>query len=171
MAALRLRRPVLTDLPALLDGVGQQEVFASLLQMPYPSEAVWRQRIEDQHKSGSLDLHLVAERDGCVVGMAGLHGEASPRRAHARSLGLWVHPQAQRQGVGLALMQGLIDYAERWLGVRRLELTVNVDNTAAIALYRRCGFETEGCLKAYALRDGVLIDCLAMARCRLGDAG
>ena len=36
--------------------------------------------------------------------------------------------EAQRQGVGTALMQAICDYADRWMGVLRIELTVYVDN-------------------------------------------
>jgi putative acetyltransferase len=58
------------------------------------------------------------------------------------------------------------DLADRWLPVRRIELTVYVDNAPAIALYTRFGFEREGLLRQYALRDGGYIDAYAMARLR-----
>jgi putative acetyltransferase len=66
--------------------------------------------------------------------------------------------------VGTALMQALVDYADRWAHVLRLELTVYVDNARAIALYRKFGFEVEGTHRAYALRDGAYVDALFMAR-------
>ena len=71
---------------------------------------------------------------------------------------------AQGQGVGTALMQALVDDADRWAQVLRLELTVYADNARAIALYRKFGFEVEGTHRAYALRDGACVDALAMAR-------
>ena len=46
----------------------------------------------------------------------------------------------------------------------RVELSVFTDNARAIALYQRCGFEIEGTLWAYALRDGRYADVLTMAR-------
>ncbi len=42
------------------------------------------------------------------------------------------------------------------------------DNPAAIALYRKFGFEIEGTSRAYAMRDGVLVDAYHMARLRSG---
>ena len=59
-----------------------------------------------------------------------------------------------------------MDLADNWLGLRRLELTVFVDNDTAIRLYERSGFVREGVLRAYAFRDGRFVDVLAMARLR-----
>ena len=61
-------------------------------------------------------------------------------------------------------MAAMCDYADHWAGVLRLELTVYTDNEAAIALYRKFGFEIEGTHRAYAMRDGAYADVLAMAR-------
>lgn len=164
-AALRIRRAALADVPDILAGVSRPEVYAGLLQMPYPSEALWRQRVEDMAKAAQTELMLVAEKDAHVVGMGGLHSVGtSPRRAHVRSVGLWVLPEHQGQGIGRALLEALIDSAENWMGVTRLTLEVNADNAAAIALYRRCGFEQEGLLRGDVLRNGQYIDCLLMAR-------
>jgi putative acetyltransferase len=79
-------------------------------------------------------------------------------------LGISVAREAHGQGVGSALMAAMCDYADRWAGVLRLELTVYADNAAAIALYRKFGFFVEGTHRAYALRDGRYADAIAMAR-------
>lgn len=52
------------------------------------------------------------------------------------------------------------------MNLHRVELTVYVDNEPAQALYRKFGFETEGRLRDYAVRDGVFVDALSMARLR-----
>lgn len=40
------------------------------------------------------------------------------------------------------------------------------DNEPALILCKRHGFEVEGHLLGYALRDGILVDAVAMARVR-----
>jgi putative acetyltransferase len=77
-----------------------------------------------------------------------------------------VHDDHVGQGIGTALLRALIDTADNWLGIRRMELTVYTDNAPAIALYRRHGFEVEGTLRSFALRDGQFVDALTMARLR-----
>jgi L-phenylalanine/L-methionine N-acetyltransferase len=145
--------------------MGDPLVYPGLMQLPYPKEDRLRAWLTEMQQPGKDDLPLLAERGGEFVGGAGLHpANPSLRRRHAMVLGISVLPQAQGQGVGSALMQALCDYADGWAHVLRLELTVFADNERAIALYRKFGFEVEGTHRAYALRDGVYVDALAMAR-------
>jgi putative acetyltransferase len=81
-------------------------------------------------------------------------------------IGMSVHRDWRGRGVGTALMTAAVHLAENWLGLTRLELTVFTDNEAAIALYRKFGFEVEGTMRRYALRDGQYVDSHAMARLR-----
>jgi len=72
----------------------------------------------------------------------------------------------QRQGIGSRLLAAVLEVADNWMNLRRVELTVYADNQAAIGLYRKFGFETEGQLRDYAVRDGGYVDVLSMARLR-----
>ena len=100
------------------------------------------------------------------VGRADLDARRAERdrRRHAAGIGMAVARHAQGQGVGSALMAAIVDWADRWAQLLRLELTVFTDNAPAIALYRKFGFEIEGTHRAYAMRDGAYADVLAMAR-------
>jgi len=162
---LVVRRARPDDAAAIARMMDDPAVYAGLMQMPFASVETHRARLAEALTPGKLDLSLVAERGGEVVGSAGLHPVGpAVRRRHAMVLGISVVPEAQRQGVGAALMQAMCDYADRWMGVLRIELTVYDDNAPAIALYRRFGFQVEGCHRGYALRDGRYVDALAMAR-------
>jgi putative acetyltransferase len=161
---ITLRRATPADADAFARIMGDPAVLANLMQLPYTSAEIWRARLAENDAPGRTDLSLVAERDGLVVGSAGLHPAPQLRRRHAAMLGISVASTAQGQGVGSALMQALCDYADGWAQLLRLELTVFVDNARAIALYRRFGFEHEGTLRGYALRDGVYVDVHTMAR-------
>ncbi|CAG9214206.1 Alanine acetyltransferase [Paraburkholderia tropica] len=88
------------------------------------------------------------------------------RRAHVAEIGVGVHGDWQRRGVGTRLVEEMLDLADNWLGLRRLELRVFVDNAPAIALYRKSGFEIEGRLRGNTLRDGAYVDSFLMGRLR-----
>lgn len=57
------------------------------------------------------------------------------------------------------------------MNLRRVELTVYTDNAPALALYRKFGFETEGEMRDYAVRDGRFVDVYSMARLRRSRGG
>ena len=167
---VHLRRAVVADAAAFARIMGHPAVVPGTLQLPHTSEALWSERLTSTLALGKSDLMLVAELPDSrgqpqVVGTAGLHPVgASLRRRHVMNLGIAVHPDAQRQGVGQALMAALCDWADRWGQVLRTELTVFADNQHAITLYQRHGFAQEGRHRAYALRDGHYEDVLSMAR-------
>jgi L-phenylalanine/L-methionine N-acetyltransferase len=163
-APLVIRRARMADAEDFCTMMSHPEVYAGLLQMPLPTVELWRKRLADSEEGKDGMLHLVAEREGRVIGSTGLHPALQLRRRHTAMVGISVAVHAQRQGVGFALLQALIDYADNWAQLLRLELTVFTDNTRAISLYRRCGFAHEGTHRAYALRHGQWADVHSMAR-------
>jgi putative acetyltransferase len=152
------------DMADLAEIFNQPRAVWGTLQVPFTSLEARRRRREGLPASHTM---LAAVIGGKVIGTAGLHPADQRRRAHVASIGMAVHDAYAGRGAGRALMQALIDQADRWLAYRRLELTVWTDNDRAIALYEAFGFEREGVLRAYAWRDGAYVDALAMARLRL----
>ena len=149
------------DMPDLTEAWNQPLAIWGTLQLPFSSLESRRKRHE---ASGPGHTRLVAVIDGKAIGMAGLHPADNVRRAHTASLGMAVHDAYAGRGAGSALMAAVINQADRWLNLKRLELNVYTDNARAIALYERFGFEREGVFRNYAWRDGAYVDSLAMAR-------
>jgi len=161
---IEFRRAELRDAEAIAQFMADPAVFAGLLQLPYPGVEAWRKRL-DSRANEQGDVFLLALADGAVVGHAGLHSLAgTPRRKHVAGLGIAVAAAWQRKGVGDEMMRRLLDWSDNWAGYLKIELSVYVDNARAIALYRRHGFVDEGVSRAHALRDGVFVDSLLMAR-------
>jgi putative acetyltransferase len=89
-----------------------------------------------------------------------------PRRRHVGDMGMMVRDDWQGKGIGSALMAAMVDLADNWLNLVRIELTVYTDNAAAVGLYQKFGFAIEGTLRRYAFRDGEYVDAYTMARVR-----
>ena len=129
-------------------------------------------RSEEFIKNLSENDHLLVaevEENGCekVVGTVGLNICKNPRMRHVAGLGIMVHADYQGKGVGKALLEKILDLADNWLMLVRVELTVFTDNERAVKLYQSFGFEIEGIEKYAGIRDGQYADEYLMARYRL----
>ena len=139
-------------------------VFENTLGLP--SERVQR-NVEGFQRLGPDDHIFVAVlEDGTVIGSAGLNVHPNPRMRHGAELGILVHTDYQNQGVGTALMKTVLDLADNWLMLVRVELEVFADNERAIHLYEKFGFEKEALLRMSVVRDGQYWDNYKMARLR-----
>jgi RimJ/RimL family protein N-acetyltransferase len=88
----------------------------------------------------------VVELDGTIIGTYRLISK-SDRQSHTVYIGGFaVNPGMKGRGVGSAILHHIKKdcFAK---GKSRIELTVDVNNTAAIALYKKLGFVLEGTVK------------------------
>ncbi|NVZ99025.1 GNAT family N-acetyltransferase [Pseudomonas gingeri] len=140
-------------------------VCRQVLQMPFQSAEAWRQRLIQRQDNERL-LSLVALHEGGVIGSCSLEQYSRVRRSHAGTIGMGVATAWQGKGVGSQLLAAVLEVADNWMNLQRVELCVYADNAAAQGLYRKFGFEEEGVMRDYAIRDGRLVDTLNMARLR-----
>ena len=139
-------------------------VFETTLGLP--SERV-QHSIDGFQRFGPDDHIFVAVlEDGTVIGSVGLQVCTNPRMRHVGTLGMLVHTDFQDQGIGTALLEAVLDLADNWLMLRRVELEVYADNQRAVRLYEKFGFETEGRKREAAVKNGTYVDLRVMARLR-----
>lgn len=130
------------------------------------SESEWASRLARGVES-SWDLPMVAEMNGEPCGLAWARvDENAPEIAHLYQM--WVAPTWRRQGVGRALLDAVVAWAQR-AGAHTLELNVTSGNGEAIRLYERVGFSPFGELKP--LRPGSWIQSQTMQRSLSGTSG
>ena len=129
--------------------------------------AEWRSIADERRYLRAVRRHAdaavyVAEADGRIVARLSLARDVHPASAHVAYLGLMVAVSHRRRGVGRAMLEQAVAWAES-AGIRKLELHVFPWNEPALALYTSFGFEREGLRKAHYLRDGVPVDAILMA--------
>lgn len=105
---------------------------------------------------------LVAVEGGAIVGRLSVARDPHPSSSHVADLGLMVAASHRRRGIGRALLDAAVNWAQH-AGVNKLELHVFTWNEPAIMLYQRFGFERVGVRRAHYMREGVPVDALLMA--------
>lgn len=101
-----------------------------------------------------------------LVGQIHLWQPPNPRLSHCGELGLSVHEDYWNRRIGSRLMDHILDLADNWLNLKRVELDVFTDNPAAIHLYEKKGFVHEGTRRFFSFGDGRWAHTHFMARIR-----
>jgi len=145
-------------------------VFENILGIP--SERIKRNEDFIMNMDGNAHQFVAVTKgdsvEEIIIGCAGLTVFSNPRLRHSAGIGIMVHRDFQNKGVGTALMAALLDIADNWLMLVRVELGVFADNANAIHLYEKFGFKVEGTKKMAAIRNGKYADEIIMARIRQG---
>lgn len=111
------------------------------------------------------ELSLIAVADSTIVGLLNTNTDKRRRARHNSEFGITVAAGWQSAGLGRAMVEALIRWAEKVPTLERLELHVVADNTAAIALYLSLGFTVEGRRPgAVKYEDGRVLDDQLMCR-------
>jgi phosphinothricin acetyltransferase len=76
---------------------------------------------------------------------------------------VYVSPEAQRRGVGRAILRRLIEEA-RSRNLRAMVGGIDSANAASIALHEAQGFERQGCLKGVGVKFGKSLDLVFMVK-------
>ncbi len=154
---MRVRTLAETDLDAALDLFEEVAAEGRWLANEPPVDrrevgARWRDLI----RTGEGTI-LLAEDGGSPAGIAAMVGLLAPE------LGMLVRAARRGEGVGDALVRACVAWAEG-RAAREVVLHVFPHNAAAIALYRKHGFEDRGLLRAaYPRRSGERWDAIRMA--------
>lgn len=134
---------------------------AELEDMLFAGDGPWSANAFRAELAAPHIRYLVARDESARViayGGIALLGNDSHPEAEIHTIG--ADPAIQRQGIGGALLDELLRIADRRGGPVFLE--VRTDNTAAIALYRREGFDIVGTRKHYYQPSGA--DAFTMRR-------
>ncbi len=131
------------------------------------SDSRWRSVGSERRYLRAVRRHpdvavFVAEAADEVVGRLSVARDPHPASRHVADLGLMVAASARRRGVGWALLEQSVEWAQA-AGVRKLELHVFPHNEPAIRLYEQFGFVREGLRRGHYRRGRKYVDAILMA--------
>lgn len=156
-----IRPTEVKDARGISELYSQPKAQRETLQLPLPSVELWQQRLSNIPQGV---YSYVAELDGKIVGNIGFEHSQRPRTSHCASFGIGVHDDYHGMGIGSQLLETVLELADNWLNIMRIQIEVTVDNKAAIALYSKYGFEIEGEAQYSVYRDGDYVATYYMAR-------
>ena len=107
-----------------------------------------------------------ASRDGSAIFVADDFGAMAigyvAGEGRVELISLWVAPEARGRGLGTALCERVVEWAED-AGAEEVTLWVNEANAAALGLYERAGFAATGARKPLPSTPGAVEIELALA--------
>jgi ribosomal protein S18 acetylase RimI-like enzyme len=143
---------------ACLDAIARERRYLALLQAP----AIEATRAFVRHNIANGEIQLVAVDGADVVGWCDIVSRPHQGFEHVGALGMGVAAKHRRHGLGEQLVREALRMS-RDKGLERIELEVFASNQAAIALYRKLGFQEEGTKRRARRLDGNYDDVLLLA--------
>lgn len=165
MGNIVYRNPSVEDAQKIVEFynfVGGETSYLSFEKDEYPCS------LEDQIASiksleGNKTNIMIMAMDGEeIAGIATISSSHKIKSRHEGELGIVVAKKYQGQGIGTELIERLIEWARGNGITTRLKLDTRADNTKAVSLYLKFGFEFEGCLKNSTLLNGKYYDLYVM---------
>lgn len=154
-----LRKDQVAAHRSAVEAVAAERIYLGLVKLPpFDPERAFPLRLIEN------DWPMYAAMDGNdLVGWADITPVAVPESVHRGVLGMGLLASHRGAGIGRRLLDACLAHAPR-CGLSKVELTVFMSNTPAIALYRRAGFTDIGIIKDYRRLDGVTYDALMMEK-------
>jgi len=161
LAEINIRHVELADREGIYQLMSEPQIVYWTAGLPFAPTL----SIKKFYQPDSNQYPLVATTPNNMIGFILLSVYRNERMRHAGRIGpVAVSKAWQGYGIGSRLVKSVIDLADNWLNLRRLELLVYNDNQSGIALYSKYGFEPEGLARQLAFRAGKYVDALMMGR-------
>lgn len=142
------------DLIALLDQIGHESSFTSLDENGIAMSESEMELFIDQQAQSDNQIILLAFLNDELVGVVNITADQRPRVRHIGDVFLGIKKAYWENGLGSILMEEAIEWAQSSGSIRRLQLTVQKRNTAAVHLYEKMGFIIEGLQERGAYIEG-----------------
>lgn len=147
------------DLPYIYQQENSRKVMALWFQEAYTSLEEL-QILYERHILDQTERRFVVEDDNQFIGVVELvYIDTLHRNTEIQII---IHPDHQGNGYAQAAMMAGVEYAFKVLNMHKVYLYVDIDNAAAIHIYKKVGFIEEGVLRGHFFAEGQYHDSIMM---------
>ncbi|MFC1954613.1 GNAT family N-acetyltransferase [Chloroflexota bacterium] len=147
---LRLQPYTLEDAPDLQRLIGERDVAATLLNVPYPYEDGMAEEWISKHqkrfdKEEAVEFAIVDGKEGFLMGTIGI--ERINKEYENAEIGYWIALPYWGNGYCTEAAQAVIKYGFEVLGLHRIYAQHFTSNPASGRIMQKIGMKYEGCLR------------------------
>ena len=147
------------DLPYIYQQENSRKVMALWFQEAYTSFDEL-QLLYERHVLDQTERRFVVEDKDQFIGVVELmYIDGLHRHTEIQVI---IHPDHQGHGYAQSAIKAGIEYAFKVLNMHKVYLYVDVDNAAAIHIYKKVGFTQEGVLRGHFFAEGKYHDSMMM---------
>jgi RimJ/RimL family protein N-acetyltransferase len=157
-----LDEPSKKDKDNLIRLLSDREIYKNTLRLPFPYTAKdadwWFSFVKENKKKAGIDLNFaIRAKDKQLIGGISYHMKYG-LNSHKDELGYWLGRSYWNKGIMSKVVMSFCQYGFDSLHYKRIEATVFEHNLSSARVLEKCGFEYEGTLKKYVIKDGDFID-------------
>ncbi len=164
---ITLRPYRITDIPDMVEGLNSRKIYDSTLKIPFPYKKADAERflkmVFEQEELHQIchNWAIVKDRKQ-VIGSIGLQLKYG-LEAHKDEIGYWLAEPFWGQGIMTQVVRIFCDYCFENRELSRIEAIVFAQNVASTRVLEKAGFDFEGRLRKYLIKNGRYIDGLLYA--------
>lgn len=106
------------------------------------------------------ELHFVIEKDGNLIGSIGIINID----VHKAEIGYWLKDEYAGKGIMTKAVGLAVDHALQKMNLKRIFAPILPHNKASARVLEKNGFEKEGVLRKFYLKDGKYVDAICYAK-------
>ena len=142
--------------------VAEETTYLSFGKDEYKVSVEAQESIIKSTNESDNNTMVLATIENEIVGIGTISSNQKKKGKHVGILGIVIKKEHCDLGLGKVMMDYLIDWCKSNNITTKISLSVRKDNARGIALYKKCGFETEGILKNETYIDGEFFDIVVM---------
>lgn len=156
------------DQKSLLKNISNKKISRNTLEIPFPykmsnanSWVNYNLKLDKEKKKEEINFAI--DIGGEVAGGIGLR---KIKAGHMAEMGYWMGEKYRGQGIMTSVLKEITKYGFNVLKLRRMEIGIFPFNKASIRVAEKNGYQYEGKMRKYVLKNGKFIDALLFAKVR-----